>query len=105
MHGGAMAVAVILNMVSTVGIMIPSFLAMEMGLFEVWYTRFSFTTISHAVLGGLAETLGIYLVGRWAFYHQDAKGCFGKRKIMIVTISLWLLDLIIGFYIYTIAYL
>jgi uncharacterized membrane protein YozB (DUF420 family) len=104
-HGGAMAIAVILNMVSVVVIMVPSFLAMENGLLEFWYLRFSFTTILHAILGSLAETLGIYLVGRWAFYHQDAKACFRKRKIMIVTISLWLLDLTIGFYIYAMAYL
>lgn len=105
MHGGTMAIAVILNMVSMLVIMIPSFLAMEIGLFEFWYIRFSFTTISHAILGSLAETLGIYIVGMWAFHHKDAKTCFGRRKIMIVTICLWLLDLIIGFYIYAMAYL
>lgn len=99
-----MTIAVILNMVSVVGIMAPSFLAMEKGLFEFWYIH-SFATISHAILGSTAEILGIYLVGNWVFHHQDAKACFKKRKIMIVTISLWLLNLAIGFYIYAMTYL
>jgi uncharacterized membrane protein YozB (DUF420 family) len=102
-HGATMGIAVALNTVSVLLVMVPSLLSKQ-GLFEDLTTGFALATISHAILGSLAEILGIYLLATWIFHRHDVKTCFKNKRIMRATTFLWLVELIIGVYIYTILY-
>jgi uncharacterized membrane protein YozB (DUF420 family) len=103
-HGTVMAIALVLNTISIFAVMIPSLLGIQ-AVFGDLFTRVALVIGSHAVLGSLVEALGIYLVGTWAFSPHDIKNCVGRKKIMIVTIALWFLELMVGVYIYAMLYL
>jgi uncharacterized membrane protein YozB (DUF420 family) len=103
-HGATMGIAVVLNTVSVLVIMVPSLLSKK-GLLEDLATRFALATISHAILGSLVEILGIYLLATWMFNRHDMKTCFKSKRTMRATIFLWVVELIIGVYVYTMLYL
>lgn len=102
-HGATMGIAIALNTVSVLLVMVPSLLSQQ-GLFENLTTSFALATISHAILGSLAEILGIYLLATWIFHRHDVKTCFKNKRIMRATTFLWLVELIVGVYIYAMLY-
>ena len=102
-HGAIMAIALILNTASILTVMVPSFLA-NPSLFES-FPRLSPVTITHITIGSLAEALGIFLVAMWALSIHNVEGCIERKRIMLVTIILWLVNLILGMYVYAILYL
>jgi uncharacterized membrane protein YozB (DUF420 family) len=103
-HGVVMGIAVILNSVSIAFVMIPSSLSFG-GLFSAPFSVPALVVLLHIVLGSLAEILGIWLVVTWAFRRQDVKTCAKKKNVMRGTILLWLIELFLGVYVYTMLYL
>jgi uncharacterized membrane protein YozB (DUF420 family) len=103
-HGATMGIAVALNTVSVLVVMVPSLLSKK-GIFENPATLFALATISHAALGSLVEILGIYLMATWIFNRHDVKACFKNKRIMQATAFFWLVELILGVYIYAMLYL
>jgi hypothetical protein len=50
----------------------------------------------HAVSGGIALILGIYLVLIWVKNVSNIAGCFKRKRLMDITVILWGLSLIFG---------
>jgi len=103
-HETTMAIALVLNTISIAVVMIPSLQGFR-GVLSMPFTRPTFIVIVHATAGTLVEILGVWLVGTWAFQRNDIKACAKKRNIMRATIFLWLVELLLGIYVYIMLYL
>ena len=99
-HGLTMLIAVMLHVVMVFAWMIPIF----SGLFSSsgsinLANMFTVIVLVHAFTGIAATIFGIWLVVAWRL-QADIKNCFAKKRLMIVTITLWLIALVIGIYLY-----
>ncbi len=94
-HGRLMVIAVILNGVSILFVMLPTFrVNIHTFLNELSLLGFPLTFL-HVLLGGLAEALGIVLIFKK----------FGNvRMWMRLTFTIWVLALIMGIGFYLIYY-
>jgi hypothetical protein len=102
-HGVIMATAVFVHLTAVFAIMVPSFVLAVFPYYIVPHTfeLTSIVSIFHEVIGGLSLALGVWFVASWRF-HKDFKGCFNKRKPMLVTMIVWVAALIFGIALYTI---
>jgi uncharacterized membrane protein YozB (DUF420 family) len=103
-HGGIMGIAVILHIVSLLLVMGPSFsegyeyfttATSELGVQTTWI---------HALPGAIAMIMGIILVGAWALRPSNIAACSRKKRLMDITILLWLISLIFGITTYIVFY-
>jgi hypothetical protein len=103
-HGITMTVAVVLHLIMIFAIMIPSFVLAVFPDFIVPNVSGMISVVSaiHVVAGALAVSRGIWLVASWRF--QDLKGCFTKKRFMLLTMIVWLVSLFFGIVLYTIFY-
>ncbi|MGQ9565092.1 MAG: DUF420 domain-containing protein [Candidatus Bathyarchaeales archaeon] len=101
-HGWLMTVAVALHTVTIFVVMLPSLQSMR-GIFENVYDRFALVAIIHSIFGSVAEILGLFLVGSWAF-SRNLGDCFKKKQIMRVAVVSWLIGLVLGIYVYVMLY-
>jgi len=102
-HGKMMALAVTLNMLSFALVMGPSMLGLQHFIVSKPLNIISMVTLIHASLGAVAEILGIWVAVSWRLESTIAK-CVRKRKIMQVTLVLWLISLFSGFLLYILLY-
>jgi uncharacterized membrane protein YozB (DUF420 family) len=102
-HGVIMGVAVVLHTISILIVMMPSLLSSG-GLFENWAGSLPLAVASHAALGILVEILGAYLVLIWALHPKDAQSCLKRKTAMRVVLVSWLIELILGAYVYILLY-
>jgi len=102
-HGISMGLAVVLHTVSIFAVMVPSLLASG-GLFGDLLNRLALVVLSHAALGSLVEVLGLYLLIVLALNRGFSKACFKNKMIMRVTLVLWVVELIVGVYVYFLLY-
>ena len=95
-HGYLMGLAVLLHLITFVIAMGPSFAdgidffttATDLiGVQAMWI---------HAVSGGIALVLGIFLVLMWVRNLSIIAGCFKRKRLMDITVILWGLSLIFG---------
>jgi uncharacterized membrane protein YozB (DUF420 family) len=104
-HGAAMASAVIAHAISIFIVMIPSFssiIAPTAALPEP--QQFIYTAgIVHGVTGALAFLIGAWLVIAWRF-GSNVQGCIKRKKIMRVTLGLWLIALVLGIMLFALFY-
>ena len=104
-HGATMAVAVILHVLTFVSVMAPiffeyfSFYSTELG------NSLAQVTWIHAVPGAIALILAIFLVAIWAINSSNVAGCYKRKRIMDVTLVLWLISLVFGIATYVLTYL
>jgi uncharacterized membrane protein YozB (DUF420 family) len=98
-----MGLAVVLHTVSIFVVMVPSLLASR-GLFGDLLNRLALVVLSHAVLGSFVEVLGLYLLSVLALNRGVTKACFRNKMIMRVTFVLWVVELIVGVYVYFLLY-
>jgi len=84
--------------------MIPAFVLAIFPQFIVpnVYGITSVITLVMVVAGALVVSLGVWLVTSWRF--QDVKGCFKKKRIMLTTMTMWLVSVSFGIALYTILY-
>ena len=103
-HGIVMFSAVVLHLLMVFAIMVPSFVLAIFPEFIVrnFYGVKSVVTLVMTGAGGVAVPLGIWLVVSWRFH--DLKDCFKKKRIMIATMSMWLISLSFGIALYIILY-
>jgi uncharacterized membrane protein YozB (DUF420 family) len=99
-HGITMLTAVVLHTVMILAWMIPSFsnlfsYPISINLAEM----ITVTILAHAFTGIAAAILGIWLVASWRL-RADIKTCFAKKNAMRVTITLWLIALVLGIILY-----
>jgi uncharacterized membrane protein YozB (DUF420 family) len=102
-HGATMAIALVLNTISIAVVMIPSLQGFK-GVLSMPFTRPALIVVVHAAAGALVEILGVWLVGEWALRRRDIKACAKRRSIMRATVFLWLVELLLGIYVYILLY-
>ncbi len=102
-HGISMGLAVVLHTVSIFVVMVPSLLASG-GLLGDLLNRLAFVVLSHAALGSFVEVLGLYLLSVLALNRGVTKSCFRNKMIMRVTFVLWVVELVVGVYVYFLLY-
>jgi hypothetical protein len=102
-HGVIMAMAVFVHLTAVFAIMVPSFVLATFPFYIILHTfeLVSVVSIFHEVTGGLALVLGVWFVASWRF-HKDFKGCFNKRKPMLITMIVWVTALAFGIALYTV---
>jgi uncharacterized membrane protein YozB (DUF420 family) len=105
LHGTVMASAVALHLITVLAVMIPSFVLAIVPEYIVPEPLMlvSLAGLMHGVLGLITVGLGIYLVVAWGF-RRNVQGCFARKRIMDLTITLWFVALILGFVIYGLFY-
>jgi uncharacterized membrane protein YozB (DUF420 family) len=103
-HGGLMAIAVILHIASLLAVMVPSFYAD----YEYFTTPTSDlgvqTTWIHVIPGTIALILGTFLVGAWAQNPSNITACSRRKRIMDFTVLFWLVSLMFGMVSYFVFY-
>jgi uncharacterized membrane protein YozB (DUF420 family) len=102
-HGVIMACCIVLNTISIFAIMVPSLLRLK-GLISGLSTRLSLLVMTHAILGSVVEILGVLLVVAWVFNGTRIDNCFQRKYVMLATIILWILEIILGVYVYMTLY-
>lgn len=103
-HGYLMGLAVLMHFITFVVAMGPSFSdgidfftgsTGLIGVQSMWI---------HAITGGVALVLGIFLVLAWIINLSNIVGCVKRKRIMDVTVILWALSIIFGIVTYVSFY-
>jgi uncharacterized membrane protein YozB (DUF420 family) len=98
-HGITMLIAVVLHAAMIFAWMIPSFsLSISPSSINLSDT-ITLIILVHAFMGIAATALGIWLVASWRL-KADMKICFAKKRVMLTTITLWLITLVLGIILY-----
>ena len=100
-HGIAVAVALLLHVVTVLAVMMPTFSTFFTSPGTIVYDTTVIISLIHVALGFVALGLGIWLVAAWHF-KTDLKGCFAKKKIMGPTMAVWLVSILLGVIMYII---
>jgi uncharacterized membrane protein YozB (DUF420 family) len=99
-HGITMLAAVVLHAIMVFAWMIPVFSTLFSSPGSINLAdMFTVIILVHAVTGIAATILGIWIVASWRL-QANMKTCFAKKRVMLVTITLWLIALVIGIYLY-----
>lgn len=99
-----MGIATILHVITFLLIMGPiffenySFFLTETSLIYVQ------TNWLHAVPGAITLILSLYLVLRWTINSSKIEGCFKRKRIMDLTVTLWIFSLAFGIITYIFIY-
>jgi len=99
-HGATMLTAVILNALSFLLVMMPSLSTLEILKTQPLHW-FSLATLAHAGLGTITIILSLWIVAAWHLQSSN-QNCIKKRKLMRLTMILWLLVFLLGFLLYAI---
>jgi hypothetical protein len=104
-HGTVMASAVALHLITILAVMIPSFVIAVVPQYIIPdpLRLVSLAGLVHGVLGLAAIGLGVYLLAAWGF-RKNVQGCFARKKVMALTLTLWLVALLFGFLLYGLFY-
>jgi hypothetical protein len=102
-HGIIMTCSIALHTVAIFAIMVPSLLSLD-GLLNNLSTRLSLLVTAHAAAGSIVEILGVWLIASWISNRTKIDNCFKRKHIMEVTIALWILELVVGVYVYITLY-
>jgi uncharacterized membrane protein YozB (DUF420 family) len=94
-HGNVMLVAVLITGVLVVSHMGPSLIYLLREEIPV-LDPIALVGLFHGIVGIIAEFLGIWLVGTWAYVQADIKYCIKRKKLMRVILSFWVLALGVG---------
>jgi uncharacterized membrane protein YozB (DUF420 family) len=99
-HGITMLSAVVLHAILVLTWMLPSFRSFFTAPGSINFAdTIVIVVLVHAFAGIAALVLGVWLVGSWRL-KADLKTCFAKKKIMRVTLPLWLIALFLGIILY-----
>lgn len=101
-HGKAMSVALVLNIVGMLFVMAPRLISSLSYLVSTVNQLPSMLTIIHPIFGGLAEILGLFAVATL----RPCGSKMGKnvRNLMIVTFALWVVAFLFGVSVYIAFY-
>ena len=99
-HGITMLTAVALHLIVIFLVMLPSFVS---GIIP-YASRNAVDPILligivHAVLGTTAAALGVWIVGSWRL-RQSLQFCIPKKRIMLATLTPWVIAIILGILLY-----
>ena len=94
-HGNVMLVVVLITGVLVVSHMGPSLIYLLREEVPV-LDPIALVGLSHGIIGAIAEFLGIWLVGTWAYVQSDIKYCIQRKKLMRIILAFWVLALGVG---------
>ena len=94
-HGNVMLVAVLITGVLVVSHMGPSLIYLLREEIPV-LDPIALVGLSHGIIGAIAEFLGIWLVGTWAYVQADIKYCIQRKKLMRIILAFWVIALSVG---------
>jgi hypothetical protein len=98
-HGNVMLVAVIINGLLLISHMGPSLIFLLREEIPV-LDSVAFVGLFHGIVGAVAEFLGIWLVGTWAYVQSETKYCIKRKKLMRTILTFWIAALALGFLYY-----
>jgi uncharacterized membrane protein YozB (DUF420 family) len=98
-HGNVMLIAVLISGVILVAHMGPSLIYLLRAEIPV-LDPIAFVGLFHGIIGAVAEFLGIWLVGTWAYVQAETKYCVQRKKLMRIILAFWVLALGLGFLYY-----
>jgi hypothetical protein len=98
-HGNVMLVAVLINGVLLLSHMGPSLIYLLREEIPV-LDSIAFVGLFHGIVGAVAEFLGIWLVGTWAYVQSETKYCIKRKKLMRTILVFWVVALGFGFLYY-----
>lgn len=102
-HGIIMTFCIVLHTAAIFGIMVPSLLGLD-GTINNVSTPLSLLVTTHAALGSIVEVFGVGLILVWINDRIKTGNCFKRKHLMEATIGLWILELVIGAYVYMTLY-
>jgi hypothetical protein len=94
-HGNVMLVAVLINGLLVVAHMGPSLIYLLRAEIPV-LDPVALVGLFHGIIGAVAEFLGIWLVGTWAYVQEETKYCVQRKKLMLIILVFWVLSLGVG---------
>jgi hypothetical protein len=94
-HGYLTVFALILHIIGTLIVMIPSFGSGFAGLSEISFFS-SFIFWPHVILGTVAPILGFIVVGFWVSKPLSNMACLKMKKMMMPLLIIWAISLIFG---------
>jgi uncharacterized membrane protein YozB (DUF420 family) len=103
LHAIMMLAALSLNLLSLILVMFPSLLKMAIMTDQPLHI-ISIIALIHSSLGFVVTVLGWWLVASWHL-QSSLKNCFKNKRLMRITMILWLTVLTIGFVFYYFLYL
>jgi hypothetical protein len=98
-HGNVMLVAVMINGLLLISHMGPSLIYLLREEIPV-LDPVAFVGLFHGIVGAVAEFLGIWLVGTWAYVQSETKYCIKRKKLMRTILAFWIVALALGFLYY-----
>jgi hypothetical protein len=98
-HGNVMLVAVLINGLLVISHMGPSLIYLLREEIPV-LDPVALVGLFHGIIGTVAEFLGIWLVGTWAYVQEETKYCVQRKKLMRIILTFWVLSLGVGFLYY-----
>jgi hypothetical protein len=98
-HGNVMLLAILINGLLLVSHMGPSLIYLLRAEIPV-LDSIAFVGLFHGIIGAVAEFLGIWLVGTWAYVQAETKYCVQRKKLMRIILAFWILALGLGFLYY-----
>jgi uncharacterized membrane protein YozB (DUF420 family) len=94
-HGNVMLIAVLISGVLLVAHMGPSLIYLLREEIPV-LDPIAFVGLFHGIIGAVAEFLGIWLVGTWAYVQAETKYCVQRKKLMRIILAFWISSLGVG---------
>ena len=103
-HGKVMAWAVVLHLITIFAIMVPSFVlaVIQEYILPHVFGIISILSLIHVPIGITAASLGVWFVVAWR--RQGLKGCFNRKRKMLLTMIIWLVSILIGLILYALFY-
>jgi uncharacterized membrane protein YozB (DUF420 family) len=103
-HGRIMAWATALHLTTIFAVMVPSFV---LAVIPEYITKnvegvVSLISLVHVPIGLTAVSLGLWFAVSWRL--KGLRGCFNRKKLMLITMVLWLFTLLLGIALYSIFY-
>ncbi|MGB9842629.1 MAG: DUF420 domain-containing protein [Candidatus Bathyarchaeales archaeon] len=97
-HGLVMLAAVAMHTVLILAWMAPSFASLFTSSTN-FAGAFVIAILVHAFSGIAADALGVWLVASWRL-RADMQACFAKKRVMRMTMALWMISLFLGIAVY-----
>ena len=103
-HGRIMAFASVLNIISFLLVMGPSFFGLQSFIFSQPSDSISIITLIHSITGAISMIAGLWLIFVWRL-RLSARSCVGKKRSMRITMIFWDIALLSGILIYIMFYI
>jgi hypothetical protein len=95
-HGITMLIAVVLHTITILAVMIPSFRLIASGEYPALVSTITYV---HGIAGVIAEVFGVWIIVTWRL-RTSIQYCAPKKKLMLLTLILWLTAVLLGILLY-----